>query len=90
MTDEDRLRLERRLALLRLENQSLRAHLAAENPGSRIAGLDDAVVPAAELETLQRARKDLRWLLKRLGRGPIGWIVRRREGFRRLEQDWGD
>ena len=35
------------------------------------------------------ATKDLLWLLAKLDNSPIGWIVRRRSGFRNLAQRWG-
>ena len=34
------------------------------------------------------ARADLEWLLRRLGRGPLGMLMRRRPTFRRLERRW--
>jgi hypothetical protein len=90
MSDDLDGRLQRELELLALENQALRAHLASDGGERRIAGPEDAVLAKTEFDELQRARKDLRWVLRRIDSSPIGWLVRRRPGFRRLYEDWGE
>ena len=39
-------------------------------------------------EELRQARRDLVRLLRRLGRPPMGWVLRRQKGYRRLRQRW--
>ncbi len=39
-------------------------------------------------EQLRQAKRDLVRLLRRLGRPPIGWVLRRQRGYRRLRQRW--
>jgi hypothetical protein len=39
-------------------------------------------------EQLRQAKRDLVRLLRRLGRPPIGWALRRQKGYRRLRQRW--
>jgi hypothetical protein len=46
---------------------------------------DAGTVPERH-EADRRAERDLRRLLRRLGSGPLGWLVRRRAGFRALEE----
>lgn len=59
--------------------------LAFEVEALRSAGGDLEHGPdAARLAELEQAERDLRWLLRRLGSGPWGWLVRRRRGWRRL------
>lgn len=36
------------------------------------------------------ALKDLRWVLRKLDRPPLGWVLRRRSGFKRLWAQWVD
>jgi hypothetical protein len=42
--------------------------------------------PGGRPEADRQAERDLRRLLRRLGSGPLGWLVRRRAGFRVLEE----
>ena len=39
-------------------------------------------------EELRQAKRDLVRLLRRLGRPPMGWVLRRQKGYRRLRQRW--
>ena len=39
-------------------------------------------------EELRQAKRDLVRLLRRLGRPPMGWMLRRQKGYRRLRQRW--
>ena len=69
--------------LLALEVASLRAELASgrrelEDPGERR-------ISAERLQRLTRAEHDLKWLLRRLGGGAKGWVLRRFRGYRTLE-----
>lgn len=75
MSDDDRLEsLEMENDLLALEVASLRRGAAdVEHP-----------MAAERLARLEQAEKDLHWLLRRLGTGPLGWLARRRTGYRRL------
>ena len=77
-TDVDVLRMENEL--LALEVRFLRTSLgwSKGRPGS----------PAtpARLSHLEEAEKDLVLLLRRMGRGPLGALFRRRKSFRTLEQ----
>lgn len=39
-------------------------------------------------EELRQAKRELVRLLRRLGRPPMGWVLRRQKGYRRLRQRW--
>jgi len=39
-------------------------------------------------DELRQAKRDLVRLLRRLGRPPLGWALRRQSGYRRLRQRW--
>ena len=81
MTDDRLRRLELENEVMRYEIEALRRRL----DGHGDAELTDGVaVDPHELEVLRRARKDLRWLLRRLGTGPFGWVMRRFPGYRAL------
>jgi hypothetical protein len=41
-------------------------------------------------DDLREAKRKLRWLLRRLGSGPIGWFVRGRSGYKNLASRWLD
>lgn|GEM_PF-2399828 len=45
-------------------------------------------VPPEVLERHALAEKDLLWMLHRIDRSPVGWLVRRRGGFRNLWKRW--
>jgi hypothetical protein len=69
-----------------LYRQERRA-LAGGKPERVAEGEGGAVrVPADRLAQLRQADHDLRWLLRRLGSGPQGWLMRRFGGFSRLEK----
>lgn len=85
--------------LLVHENRVLRARLdgevGTEEPGgpqgapngrtsSRTDRSDDR-----DRERLERAYYDLRWLVRRLNRSPLGIILRRWKGFRKLVDRYG-
>ena len=79
---------------LQMENDLLAVALAAlraELESGRIEPEDPAArtISAERLERLQRAERDLKRLLARLGSGVPGWVLRRTRGFRRLEQRYG-
>ncbi|RQW80048.1 MAG: glycosyltransferase, partial [Geobacter sp.] len=67
-----------RAARLQTELQVLRATppAAAIPPGK-------VLVDQESLEELRRAKRDLVRLLRRLGRPPLGWVLRRQSGYRR-------
>lgn len=70
--------------LLTTEVAALRAELAAghrqeDDPSARR-------ISAERLERLTQAERDLRWLLRRLGSGVKGWVLRRFPGYRVIEE----
>jgi len=70
--------------LLATEVAALRAELASgrreeEDPSARR-------IAAERLERLTRAERDLKWLLRRLGGGTRGRILRHLRGYRVLEE----
>jgi hypothetical protein len=70
--------------LLATEVAALRAELASgrreeEDPSARR-------ISAERLERLTRAERDLKWLLRRLGGGTTGWVLRRFRGYQVLEE----
>ena len=82
--------------LLRTENDVLRARLYDLERGLdelelgylRSIAEDDA--QADEIEELRQARGDIRWVTKRISKTPIAWVLRRRPGYRNLEERWLD
>ena len=89
-------RLER-VRLERDESRNLLAQLRHGTPPPAAAPAPTSVaqippgkvlVNQEELEDLRRAKRDLVRLLRRLGRPPFGWVLRRRKGYRRLRQRW--
>ena len=82
MSDADeRIRaLELENELLALENEALQAQLESGRPRLEHP-IDDA-----RIKELIRAEKDLRRLLRRLGRGAAGLMVRRLPGYRAMAQ----
>ena len=76
---EERIReLELENELLALENEALRTELESGRP------LLEHPVDDTRLKELIRAEKDLKRLLRRLGRGATGWMVRRLPGYRMM------
>lgn len=70
--------------LLTAEVAALRAELASgyreeEDPSARR-------ISAERFARLTRAERDLKWLLRRLGGGTRGWVLRRFRGYRVLEE----
>lgn len=70
--------------LLATEVAALRAELASgrreeEDPSARR-------ISAERYERLTRAERDLKWLLRRLGDGTMGWALRRFRGYRVLRE----
>jgi len=41
-------------------------------------------------DDLREAKRNLRWLLRRLGSGPFGWFIRGRSGYKNLASRWLD
>ena len=86
----EKVRRERDLYKRRV--QELRARLLAQPPGVG-AGAGGAppgkvLVDQEAYENLRLAKRDLVRLLRRLGRPPLGWVLRRQTGYRRLRQRW--
>lgn len=77
--DEYRSRAER----LQTEVQVLRTA-----PPARAVPPGKLLVDEAAYEELRQAKRDLVRLLRRLGRSPLGWVLRRQKGYRRLRQRW--
>ena len=46
------------------------------------------LVEQERYDELRQAKRDLVRLLRRLGRPPMGWVLRRQKGYRRLRQRW--
>ena len=59
---------------------------SAQAPAS--VGAGPAVAGSPQHEDLSRAERDLIWLLRRLETPPLGWILSRRKGFRKLRNRW--
>lgn len=86
-TDLDKLRMENEL--LTFEVEYLRNVVAEKGRSGRQAAAGNALeISSEEKEELNQARSDLRWVLRRLDRSPIGWILRRRQGFASLTNRW--
>lgn len=72
--------------------QELRAQLLARPPGVVPAAVSappgKVLVDQQGYEELRQAKRDLVRLLRRLGRPPLGWVLRRQAGYRRLRQRW--
>lgn len=69
----------------------LRTELQARQaaPSSRAAVPPGKVlIDQQDHEELRQAKRDLVRLLRRLGRPPLGWVLRRQKGYRRLRQRW--
>jgi chromosome segregation ATPase len=86
-----------RLERVRRERDDYRTrveHLQAELQGLRQAPAPAAVASGKVLvdqeshEELRRAKRDLVRLLRRLGRPPLGWVLHRQKGYRRLRERW--
>ena len=82
-----------RLERLRRERDEYR--LQADTLRAKLAALEAAAVPPGKVlldrerhEELRQARRDLVRLLRRLGRPPLGWVLHRQKGYRRLRRRW--
>lgn len=85
--DLDRLRMENEL--LSFEVEYLRNVVAGEDRSGQVSMPAGSVVISGEdKQELEQARNDLRWVLRRLEASPIGWILRRRQGFSDLTKRW--
>ena len=80
------------------------SRIAAEKDSDKVRGMEAHIAHleqhAAQLQREvnrleaagaegKQARSDLRWLLKRLRRSPLGPLLRTRPGFRKLWDRWG-
>jgi hypothetical protein len=73
----------------------LRTELAARPVSAPFPGPVAGAVPPGKVlvdherhEELRQAQRDLVRLLRRLGRPPLGWVLRRQKGYRRLRKRW--
>jgi hypothetical protein len=74
--------------LLAMEVAALRAELASGRP--EVEDPRSRTVSEERLERLARAERDLERLLRRLGRAPQGWLIRRTRGYRNLAERYLD
>lgn len=63
-------------------------HLRGVIKEERAAIAAKAVLERDRYEELRNAHRDLIWLLRRLSRPPLGWVMARRAGFRKLQRRW--
>jgi len=63
--------------------ESRPVQIAASEPSPIVLPL-----PAGGSEDPRRAQWDLVWLLRRLEKPPLGWVLSRRKGFRNLRDRW--
>jgi glycosyltransferase involved in cell wall biosynthesis len=61
---------------------------AAEPVVAKAAVGRQVVVDPERHEELWRAKRELLWLLRRLEKPPLGWLLSRRKGYRRLRDRW--
>jgi hypothetical protein len=71
-------------ARLQDEVEHLRGVIAEE----RSSLTSKAVLERDRYEQLRTAQRDLVWLLRKLSRPPLGWLMARRPGFRKLQVRW--
>jgi hypothetical protein len=64
------------------------AHLRGVIAEERSALAAKAVLERDRYEELRTAHRDLIWLLRRLSKPPLGWVMTRRGGFRKLMKRW--
>lgn len=64
------------------------AHLRGVISEERAALAAKAVLERERYEELRTAHRDLIWLLRRLAKPPLGWVMTRRKGFRKLMRRW--
>ena len=82
-------------AALRLENELLlhevaylRANVAELQKSAGASAARALIRDTSAEKELAEAKKDLRWILRRLRSSPIGWVLRRRGGFAKLWERW--
>jgi hypothetical protein len=79
---------------LTLENPALRRNLERARQDLEASRLvvqrlqAEASERRAELERARLAEGDLMWLVNRLATSPVGWILRRWSGWRKMEERW--
>lgn len=90
-TDAGRLsRLESENGLLKTEIRVLRTQLDDLRESLEHSEWGSESRAAEELEELEQARGDIRWVTRRISKTPLAWVLRKRQGYRNLEQRWLD
>lgn len=85
--DIDRLRMENEL--LAFEVLYLKSRIAEyDRTGATPITTHETAVSEQSLQRYEDALKDLRWILRRIDRSPLGWVLRRRSGFASLKDRW--
>ncbi len=64
------------------------AHLRSVIAQERTDLASKAVLERDRYERLRSAQRDLIWLLRKLSRPPLGWVMARRPGFAKLQARW--
>ena len=79
----------------RRQADQLRTELAARPAAASLPAPVTGAVPPGKVvldherhEELRQAQRDLVRLLRRLGRPPLGWVLHRQKGYRRLRRRW--
>ena len=78
----------RKVDHLQTELQSKAAARAGHGPAPAAAPPGRVLLEQERYDDLRQAKRDLVRLLRRLGRPPLGWVLRRQAGYRRLRQRW--
>ncbi|MEN8240179.1 MAG: hypothetical protein ABFR53_13375 [Actinomycetota bacterium] len=72
----------------RVRDEQRGASGEASSTPSMIDG--SVTVSKEEYDDLREAKRNLLWLLNRIGTGPLGWLARTRPGYRNLASRWLD
>jgi len=84
----ERVRAERDEFRRRAERLQTELQVLRTAPPGRAVPPGKVLVDEAAYEDLRRAKRDLVRLLRRLGRPPLGWVLRRQKGYRHLRERW--
>ena len=93
----EELGLENQLLALEVRVLRGRERVVAEQRARERNAPKRMVVPEGKVlisrevyDDLREAKRKLRWLLRRLSSGPLGWFVRGRSGYKNLASRWLD